>query len=359
MKKYVKLLLLLICTATVFPGCSANRTITSSSNQKPVDSKELKKTLVVSNLNEKLEANKNIVYCGAFQLAWNELKENIVKQNIKMMDESEAVKQLNKELSTKKDISESSYVALAGYNKDGIVNKINKELKIKFKNQAPKVENELKSPDDIMAYAYINKLIKFKTPFYKFEDPMVFGSDNTNIKCFGIKELAEKDKKIANQVKVIDYQGPNSFIIKLSSENNQDDIYLAKGLSKSTLLDSVSEVKKRLSNGKTENIEYGQTLKIPYIRLNINHSFDELIGKKLLNKGFEEYILSKASQSIQFKLDEKGAELKSEAKIIGTKTAKLTRNYIFDTPFLLYVEQKGAKNPFLVLWIDNDEILVK
>lgn len=358
MRKSIKLLLLLICTATVFPGCSASRTVTNSDNTKPISSSKLKKTEVVSSLEEKVQPGKNVVYCAAFQLAWNELKDKIVKQDIKMADESEEVKHLNKELFTKEDVSENSYAALAGYNKEGIVDKINKELKSKFGDQAPEVENELKSPDDIMAYAYFYKNIKFAVPFYKFENPMKFGSNNINVKCFGIKKYSEKDSKMASQVQIIDYEGANSFVVKLSSEDNKDDIYLTKGLkNNSTLLNAVSEVERRLSEGKTESMDYGQTLMIPYIDFDINHSYDELTNKKLLNSGFEEYILSKAIQSIKFRLDEKGAELKSEAKIMGAKTAILTRNYIFNTPFLLYIKQKGARYPYMVLWVDNEELL--
>jgi serine protease inhibitor len=66
-------------------------------------------------------------------------------------------------------------------------------------------------------------------------------------------------------------------------------------------------------------------------------------------------------QLVQFKFNEEGAKLKSEAVAV-TKSAILVGHespqLIFDKPFLILMERKGAANPYFALWVDNPELLV-
>ena len=62
-----------------------------------------------------------------------------------------------------------------------------------------------------------------------------------------------------------------------------------------------------------------------------------------------------AEQLIRFKLDEKGAMLRSEAGFgIFGSLPKL----IFNRPFLLMLKRRDAKMPYFAAWIDNAELLV-
>jgi hypothetical protein len=35
------------------------------------------------------------------------------------------------------------------------------------------------------------------------------------------------------------------------------------------------------------------------------------------------------------------------------------REFVFDKPFLLCLKEKEAKYPYLAIWVDNSELLVK
>jgi len=61
-------------------------------------------------------------------------------------------------------------------------------------------------------------------------------------------------------------------------------------------------------------------------------------------------------QKIEFKLDRSGAELEAESKM---ECYPAPVHYDFDSPFLLYMKKRDALYPFLVIWVDNPELLVK
>lgn len=66
-------------------------------------------------------------------------------------------------------------------------------------------------------------------------------------------------------------------------------------------------------------------------------------------------------QSVRFRLDEYGAILKSQAAGVvkcAVKQRKKPRQFVFDKPFLILLERKGAGQPYFALWVDNAELLV-
>lgn len=100
-------------------------------------------------------------------------------------------------------------------------------------------------------------------------------------------------------------------------------------------------------------------LSVPNIYWDIEHHFNELEGqdKRFINKGFEGIYLDAAIQKTRFKLDRKGAEVSSEAA--GWLGEIGNKNLAFNRPFLIFMKKRGAKYPFLVVWVDNSELLCK
>jgi len=66
--------------------------------------------------------------------------------------------------------------------------------------------------------------------------------------------------------------------------------------------------------------------------------------------------ISEARQTIRFSLDEGGADLESHAVLA---TLGESPSVIVDRPFLLALMEKGKKDPYLLLWIGNDELLAE
>lgn len=347
LKKIIILILLLIIVgfASVL---SAN-----SKNQES-------KTTVTPHLYQKILKGKNLLYCSTFQLAWNELKDKIVKEDIKMENEHPMVGILNKKYASKADLSENSYFATAGYGRENIIAKIKQALNKKFGNEAPKINDEL-GPEDIIAYAYLYKNLVFSPVFEDLKNPIKFNSLG-NVKAFGIDKFEDKHRKIAEQITIPYYKNSDEFIVKLTPKSSNDEIFLAMIPQKETLADTLKYAQGKINLFNNTSLEEGDTLQIPKFDFKIDHDYNELEGKPLLNKNFKDYIISKAIQNTSFKLNEKGAILKSEAKI-GVdgcaRAQKEPKKLIFDKPFLIYLKEKQSRNPYLVIWVDNTELLVR
>ena len=349
-------------------GTSAKKSISDhweGEKVKRMDSTKLTGTTVAAHMEAKITPGKSMLFCSTFQLAWNELKDKMVKENICLADEPPAVEYLNKSLSTRGDISEDSYVAMVGFGGAGILKKINTALREKFGDEAPVVQEAL-GPDWILAYAYLQKALRFKVAFESLKDGVSFASEDggtAKVQAFGIEHHSntEKHLKMAAQVKVPDYTGNSDFIITLASDSPEDEIVLAKVRPGKTLLDTIKAVESRLQNGRKTYMDSVATLQIPKLNFDIERSYSEVCDKPFKNKGWEARYISKAVQTIRFKLDEKGAVVKSEARIVAPceKGPEEPKRLVFDRPFLIYLKEKGAKYPYFALWVDNPELLVK
>jgi hypothetical protein len=99
-------------------------------------------------------------------------------------------------------------------------------------------------------------------------------------------------------------------------------------------------------------------LVIPKLKLNISREYAELYGKRLLNKGFEDYFFAAAAQTVSLELNERGASADSEAKLI-LKKGPGPRTMIVNRPFLLMMRERGSERPYLAVWIENPDHLLK
>ena len=321
---------------------------------------ELKGTEITSYFEREIGQSKNLIFCSTFQLAWNEFKTNVFKEDIHLTNEPSSVSYLNKSNISKQDISDKDYVAMVGRGSDNIIGKINEELKNKFSNP-PIVSDQIK-PDDFFAYAYLNKNLEFENQFEVMSEPLKF--KDSKVKSFGIKNFDEKSLQLGNQVEVYDYINEDDYIIKLISKDTNDEIVLAKIPAKERLDLTYEAVTQRIEASKPIKLGEHDSLIIPLIDLNISNSYDELLNKNFLNAGWEPYFFYRAIQIIDFHLNNKGAVLKSESKLAATKQAIIVPSskpieLIFNNPFLLYLKEKQAVRPYLTIWVNDPEIMEK
>ncbi|GIM30127.1 hypothetical protein CPJCM30710_27930 [Clostridium polyendosporum] len=376
-KSFIICLVIVIIVVASILSCLYYKNINNAQTTTKISTiEENIKTKVYGILNVPMEKN-NMIWCGTLQLAWNELRDNIIKEDIQLISENKISGELNKKAFTKEYLNDKDYIVMVGYNKDGIVEKINKLLKKKFNEEGNwEVQTNLQRPDDILAYSFLKKNLEFEYAFEDIKDGLEFNSVKVKIKAFGIYETKDEEikNKLAKQVKILYYNNDNDFIISLKGKatNNDndfiislkgkatnDEVILAKILPKNTLDSTLNYA---LSNsGKERAFSTSDILEVPMFQFNINKKFKELQNKSIANAGFEDYILASAIQRIDFSLTEKGAQLKSKAEISLTKSAHILeapKKLIFDKPFLLYMKEKDNTKPYFVMWVDNPEIML-
>lgn len=321
-------------------------------------SDELKSTVFTPHMEKEIVEDTNLIYCSTFQLAWNELRDSILIDSLP--DAPEVLKMLDKRLSTKEDISEDDYLVMTGYESKGIIEKIKRQLKRKFGYKSALLYTE--EIYGVVAYAFLFKSLMFKEEFEGLRPTYFYSNEEpTKVKCFGIKKISlskEKHKLLRKQVSILDYKNDNDFIISLSSTSPDDEIILAKISPEKTLLETIESIEGRIKSAHPTLLKKDEILKIPKLDFDITHSYDEITSYlSRLARG-----PAKAIQNICFRLNKKGAILKSEALIRykGRKhVPKRPRMFIFNEPFLIYLKEKTGKYPYFAMWVDNPELLLK
>jgi len=323
----------------------------------------LTSTLVTPHMEAPITAGKTVLYCSTLQLAWNELKQTIVKEDVHLQNEPPMVPLLNKSLSTQADISDKDYVAMAGFGRDGILSRINEALRAKFKGQAPTVSAN-PGPNDFLAYAYLSKDLQFEKEFEKLDAPIYFAVNRqtVQVRAFGLKEYdLAKQQDIGKQVSVYDYKDDSDFVLRFASLSANDDIVLARVKPAATLLQTIQSVQARIAKNSPDSLKDKEVLAVPIFDFDMTRDYSELTGKLLTNQGFENSLIVQATQTIRFRLNQQGALLKSGAIMFGVGAAPppKVRHFVFDQPFLLYLQEKTGQYPYFAVWVDNPELMIK
>lgn len=354
-------------------GCSSDKdTGRDPSLEKTYDgnSTGLQHTVILPTLDTPMPKGKNVIWCSSFQLAWNELKDNVIGEPVKIIDAEEIANRLNLAKQSRADISDESYYAASGFVKDGIVEKIRTDMAKRFPSEPQPDFKDVSPEDAIIAYSYLAANVKFKIPFFENTKKFTFQDSQGNenqVTSFGIRP--EDDyayRKLRKQVEVIyssydpDSHNLMEFAVDLCKNTKPNQIILARIEPKETLGQTLAHLDDKIADFTKEKFfhQFGinDVLLVPNIFWRITHHFGELEGRYLGNTGYEDYWIKLALQTIQFRLDRSGAELKSEAKLYA---APEPSHFVFDQPFLIYMKKRGAKHPFFVMWVDNAELLSK
>jgi len=347
------------------------------------NSSELKTTSIAPALECKIDEHKNLIYCSTFQMTWNSLYSDLIKETIEISSPPDYLEFINNHIKEKPCVSEDSYISMAGFIKEKIEKKINDKLANRFNESLSKLNISFDNlnPDDIVAFSYLFKKLNFKSKFEK-TNIYNFNNLNSNIKGVGIKfYLGSVSNKLKNQLKILYCKSrhnslPNGFIIKLITDSDSDEIIISTLKPEKDLLKSYEKIDdfinrrydKYLTNKDSNVIPkdyedfwgHGSSLAIPKINFKILHSFNELVNNYFKNKNFNQYKISQALQFIFFNLDEQGVILKSYSMLLSSGASlEGPKNFIVDCPFIIYLKNQSSTYPYFMAYICNDELLVK
>ena len=329
---------------------------------------------IAPTLDTELDATNTVVYCPTLTIAWDGL-EGIVGGPLQMQEQDELVGKLNDASCPTGVVPEDAHVAMAGYADQGIVSKLEEALRKKFGAKAPELPAILSDKRTvIVTYSYLCRTLPFPKKFARSKThPLNFHSGNNThpVHFFGAPQRTADD--FASQVEILHYSGENDFVIHLSSRVEDEFIVLAKIPPPETLSAGVDRVRKYLDaerkgftklevNGKKQfymnTLTEGDLLAIPVVDLTVVTNFPELCDRMFKNRGFEQVWLHQVYQDVHFKMDEAGATVRSTAYGAAFGGSSKPRRFVFDKPFLLTLWKKGAKQPYLAVWIASTDVLL-
>jgi hypothetical protein len=330
-----------------------------------VRSDKLQQTVIVPTLDSPVPANKSVIWCASFQLAWNRFKSDVTKGPVQLKNAEEVADRLNRAEQSEDDLDPATYYAAAGLVRDGIVARIRQEMAAKFPDAPLPQVGEAGTA--ALAYAFLQAGVRYKYEYYDNTNPFHFtGSDGKKVAVhsFGIRpsERAQGHRTFRAQVQIL-FQDPVEFALDLCRDSQPNQVILAAVGWKGTLAATLAHVQKPRTKPPSERSgpEFGQfaTLLVPNMDWDLEHHFRELEGpdKLFLNPTLRGLYLDTALQRVRFRLDRRGAEVRSEAQVVLKGLSDGRDDFHFDRPFLVVMTKRGARQPFFVMWVDSAEML--
>lgn len=303
------------------------------------------------------EIQNNTIWCGTFQLIWNDLKNKLAKQDIIFTPQLKVVENLNKETFTTNDISDKYYYKKIGSYTLELKKEIEKDIKDKFNETSDILDDfnwENKDERIYFLYAMLKKEFEFEKQFEQLENGK-FG-EYENVKYFGIK--SDKADELKEQVEVLYYNSKEDFAIKLETKQD-DEVIFCKNPNGKTFNEIYKYIQKEQKGYKgNKKIKEGELLKIPNINIKEKNEFTEIQEKPFFFSNGISYKIAKSLQTIDFELNRKGGKIKSEAGMAVVYESmilepKEKREFFIDDTFAIFLVEEDKNTPYFAGLIDD------
>lgn len=305
----------------------------------------------------------NRAWVGTFQLVWNDFVDYIIKKPVKFVEDpnNKMVKELNKKKFKETMLSSNSYYKNYGAVSPKLKDDIEAGLKKKFNETSDILDDFDWTPDinKYLVYAMLKKDFQFEAPFDKLEDGR-FSKFPTKVKYFGINK--NSNSELRDNVKILFYYSSNDYGVELKTKS-KDIVYLYKTTDNKNFEKLYRDMMIK-RNSYMEYREFGQRdeLKIPDLNLYKLERYGELVGKEIQGKNL---YISDAIQTLEFKMNNEGVKLKSEAAIATMKCSlepqkkEKPRKFYFDDTFVLFLQENGKKQPYFALRVYDAALINK
>ena len=301
--------------------------------------------------------NVNTVWAGTFQLLWNDLCDNVIKGPIIFSNgQTKFAEELNKQIFNKTMLSESAYYVNHGIMTKDFKHRISEDLKMKFNDKSDILDTLSWNGRDFLAYSMLKKDFQFVEEFNELESAP-FGKNPEKVKYFGIDNSS--NKSLRDNVRVMFYNSNKDFAIKLYTSGFDKVILYRtddKGSFDKLYKNFLDKSKKYMGN---KSFASKDKFKVPNIEFYTKHYYDDLTGKAIAGT---DLTISKALQTVDFKMDSKGVKLKSEAAMIMLTSAmplraEKPRDFSFDDTFVIFLIEKDS--PYFALKVKDVKSLKK
>ena len=316
------------------------------------------------------EITEDSAWCGTFQLVWNDMKNEVVKQDIVFTPQEKMAENLNEEEFTEDMLSEEYYYKTYGLKTLELKEQIEKGIKEKFDQESDVLDDidwsedaldNLNNPNTRRYLFYAMLYRKFEYP-KKFDllDNGKFGTKYNNVKYFGIDGNTEN--KVGEQIDVLYYNSEEDFAILVNTESGDEVIFCKNP--EGTTFNKIYEKMNKKSDEYTGSKSFKEIdeFKAPKIEFNEKRDYEELEGKKFptADSEYPQGEIIKAIQTIKFALDEKGGEIKSEAvsdmvaeNAIILPRSEEPRYFYLDDTFAIFLREEGKELPYFAARIDD------
>ena len=361
MKKILGLVLAIVFIITVVPVVSACHFKKSKAAMNVNVTSQKANAVILATMNDDMPQG-NALWVGTFQIVWNEVIENLIHHPIDFVGgTTKTAQNLNKKEFTKNDISENSYYTKYGIVSPDLKKEIEKGIKDKFNETSDILDmfDFTYSPMKMFFYAMLKKDFKFLESFDKLSES-VFGSvSNEKVKYFGIDSNSEG--KLYKNVSVLFYNSSDDYAVKLNTKTN-DKVILYRTDDDKKFNEYFKDINEK-DKAYNERKYFGHydRLKVPDISLFLTTNFPDVEGRKIKDSDFK---IDQTIETIDFKMNNEGVKLKSEAAIMMKATSAggpppKIRYFYFDKKFILFLIEDGKNFPYYAMKVTDVAALNK
>jgi hypothetical protein len=345
--------------------------------------------LLVPHLDVDHASGRDLLWCASFDLAWRALSRVVggpislrYPQGVDAIEADRAmslVRALDASPVREEVAPPAWYLALAGEHTRAWVEDAERRLRERFGELQAAFFPAAPQPGLLVAYAYADVHLPFSLPFAPVAEGMFFAG--VPVAGFGVWDPASSEERSAYQARVaqvlvhhhrfaFEYdperahedEGPSEeFVIELESSNLDGRVIVACCMPERSLAGTVALTLSRLRDDVAARpdarLRTQEKLHIPCIDLDETRRYGELYGQGIDNPGFEQHVFGEVLERVRFVLDEGGARVISEALFGGLSLPP--RSFLCTDPFLVLVLRRGARLPFLALWVETAEALRK
>ena len=304
--------------------------------------------------------DENKVWCGTFNLVWNDFMNDVIGHKIEFEDgPSEMANELNEQKFTIDELDEKSYFKIHGIENLDLKNKIIQGIKNKFNEESTILERcDFNSKESgYVLYAMLKKEFNFLEPFSTAMGSMEFKNSNTKVKCFGVDNT--NNPVAGKNVEVLFYNSTEDFAIKIKTKEGDEVILYRTSEVGKTFNDYYQDInEKEVKYAGSKVFEETDKLLIPFIQIHDDVNYDDLCGKYI--KGTNKMYIKQALQSIHFELNNVGGSVKSEAiiEVPQSESVDVEREMIFNNNFVLFLKEGSKKQPYFALMVDDENVLI-
>ncbi len=314
--------------------------------------KELNTDVVLS-LEDKIEDNS--IWCGTMNLVWNDLKNEIAKQDVVFNPQTEIANNLNKETFNVNYLNPQDYYKTFGYPSLSLKETIKKAIKDKFNENSDILDdfewqpNGKENDELFILYVMLKKAFEYPNKFDTLDN--AYFRNTKDVKYFGINK--QSDEKLFDQIKVLFFESSQKFAFKVLTKSH-DELIFAKGFEGDSFLDIFNKVNTSAKNYTETTLNNNEPVMIPFLNFKIKTEFPEIQEKEFLFRNGRVAVIDKSLQTIQLELNETGGKLKSEAAISIRATAMMPkRSFLLNDKFTMFLIEKDKEIPYLALNVSD------
>ena len=291
----------------------------------------------------------NRLWVGTFQLVWNKFSDAIIGGPVEFDDyNSPVAAALNEKEFTKDNLDSASYYVKHGTVSPKLKQTIERGIKHKFDETSDILDtfDWSEDPSKYFVYAMLKKDFKFIKAFDKLPEGW-FGKNSAPVKYFGIN--SSSNKALYDNVTVLFYNSENDYAVKLKTKG-ADQVILYRTNTDKTFNKYYNDIlRKTQKYSGSPMFQYRDSLLIPDISLYLETNFPDVEGHTIK---VTDIVIDKTIETVDFKMNNEGVKLKSEAAMIA-KCLSLApgngRDFLFNNTFVLFLVEKGQDVPYYAM----------